>query len=81
MSHTTRVKDDDGREWIITHNGDWSGPAIITRYEGDRAVDCVRLPGRIIREACSQAVARDAISILEQWDGSEEHAIRLQRTR
>jgi len=65
MSHTTRVTDDDGREWVINHNGDWSGEVSITRFEGEQSVEKHTLPGAIIRKACAGAVVRDMIAILE----------------
>lgn len=72
--HTLRFKDDDGREWMIHHNGDWSGDVIICRREGATGAIEYTLPGAIIRQACAQAVVSAAISFFEQWDGSERAA-------
>ena len=81
MSHSTFVKDDQGREWVFIHNGDWSGEVTIRRIEkhgeserDEKVVEDYTLPGAIIRKACASAVVRDAIAILEQWDGTDEEA-------
>ncbi len=77
MSHSTFVKDDDGREWVFIHNGDWSGDVIIRPVGDDKAADVV-LPGAIIRKACAGAVAGDLTALIEQWDGSSEAIERAQ---
>jgi hypothetical protein len=72
--HTTIVKDDDDREWVINHNGDWSGEVFVSRSEDGKIVEDYKLPGAIIRKACAGAVVSDLISIIEQWDGSDREA-------
>jgi hypothetical protein len=72
--HTSRFKDDDGREWVVIHNGDWSGDVILRRLEGATGAIEYTLPGTIIRQACAETVVDAAISFFEQWDGSE-HAV------
>jgi hypothetical protein len=67
--------DDDGREWVVFHNGDWSGDVQIHRRdETGENVEVHRIPGAIIRKACAAAVLSDLTSIIEQWDGTERHA-------
>lgn len=89
--HTTIVKDEEGREWVLIHNGDWSGDVKIRRrspqdtievihpVQGVGAIEVV-LPGSIIRQACAQAVVGDTIAMLEQWDGSADAALRARDT-
>jgi len=77
--HTTEITDDQGRCWRISHNGDWSGDVTVARFdppETTRVVEEYTLPGVLFRQACAQAVARDVISMLEQWDGSCDAALR-----
>lgn len=62
---TLKLKDDEGREWIVLHNGDWSGAATIRRYVNDRLVEHHIIPGRIIQKACANAVASEIISMIE----------------
>jgi hypothetical protein len=74
MSHGTRMLDDDGREWLVFHNGDWSGDVTIHRREAGKDVYVCRIPAAIIRKACAAAVLSDLTAIIEQWDGTEKHA-------
>ncbi len=80
--HTTMIMDDDGREWVINHNGDWSGDVIVKRIEDDKdgqhVAEEFTLPGAIIRRACALSVVTDTIAMLEQWDGSPDAAQRAQ---
>jgi len=82
MSHSTFVTDDDGLEWVIIHNGDWSGDVEIRLSEKSlkksEVAETHTIPGAVIRKACATAVVSDAISILEQWDGSSKAAYRAQ---
>lgn len=32
MSHSTKLVDDKGREWVAIHNGDWSGDVTLRRF-------------------------------------------------
>lgn len=74
MSHTTVVTDDDGREWALIHNGDWSGGVEVHRIEDDVVKEERVLPGAVVRKACTSAVVRDLIGLIEQWDGTADPA-------
>lgn len=68
--HTTKIKA-DGWEWILIHNGDWSGDVEIRRSVGtDDAVLVSILPGELLRAACAQMIIGEITGLLEQWDGS-----------
>jgi hypothetical protein len=78
MSHSTFVKDDDGRDWVLIHNGDWSGDVVIrlVGYEIEEHV----LPGAVIRKACTRAVVADLISLIEANLLVDEHGkVKAQR--
>lgn len=65
--HTTTIKDDEGRQWVINHHGDWSGLATVDRFdENNKSVEHYELPGCLFRDACRVDVARTMISALEQ---------------
>ncbi len=64
--HTTQLKDEQGRKWVINHNGDWSGDAYIKRVDGETIVEEYHVPGIIIRDACRGAVAGEIIGLIEQ---------------
>ncbi len=64
--HSTQLKDDEGREWVINHNGDWSGEAHVKRIDNDKVVEELRLPAVLFRDACRSAVAHEMISEIEQ---------------
>lgn len=81
--NTTKIVDDNGYEWVINHNSDWSGDAYVARFAPNRdpyadkpaeAIERYTLPGTLFRKACASAAARDLISMLEMWDGSAEAA-------
>lgn len=73
--HTARLTDDDGRDWVVLHNGDWSGEAHVRRLDNnDKTVEEYTIPGRVIAQACGAAVVSAAIAMLEQWDGSDRAA-------
>lgn len=50
MSRTTIVKDEDGTEWVINHNSDWSGDAYIKPRGPEFAGQPI--PGFVIKNAC-----------------------------
>jgi hypothetical protein len=89
MSHSTFLTDDDGREWVLIHNGDWSGDVEMRRIERgetasggpekDRIVETHTVPGALIRQACAASVVSGVIGMLEQWDGSRDAAFRAEQ--
>lgn len=63
MSHTTHVKDETGREWVITHNSDWSGDAYI-KPRGDNCAG-LPVPGFIIKNACRAVLAEELTTLVQ----------------
>lgn len=62
--HTTRVKDDLGQEWLIIHNGDWSGEAIVRKADWDETED-IKLPGFVLKNACKHALVEEVQGLIE----------------
>jgi hypothetical protein len=81
--HTDRVIDEDGREWVVIHNGDWSGDAILRRFaengsgriEDEKMLEEHVIPGIVLRKIAALGVVGDVIAMLEQWDGSSHAAM------
>lgn len=62
----TMTKTVNGTEFHVSHNGDWSGDAIIMwQLEGEGKTRSVVLPGALLRACGRSAAIADAISALE----------------
>lgn len=57
----------DGVEYLVHHNGDWSGEAVISwQAEGRRR--SVTLPGELLRSCGRQRAIADCIAAIERVD-------------
>jgi hypothetical protein len=85
--HSTFVTDDNGRQWVLIHDGGWDGEAHVRRIEkdpsGDEPKDKIAeeytLPAVVIRQACVSGVLSDLRAMLDGWDGTSETARRAFR--
>jgi len=64
MSRSTRVKDENGTEWIIIHNSDWSGEAYIKPGLNTHLYAGLPVPGFVIKNGCRKALAEELSSLV-----------------
>jgi hypothetical protein len=74
MSHSTFIKDEQKREWVLIHNGDWSGDVLVRRIGDGRVLEEYELPGILFRQAARSTITGALIGLIETWDGSDESA-------
>lgn len=71
--HTTSRFRIAAKEYIVIHNGDWSGEAEIHcegMYQGGTML-LAKLPGRLLRSIGRRATIDELIGVLEQLDNGD----------
>ena len=64
MSHSTHVKDESGKVWVIFHNSDWSGDCHV-RLSGNPIDEEITVPGFIIKNACRAVLAEELTTLVQ----------------
>lgn len=82
--HTTRVEDEQGRQWTLQHHGDFSGDVLVTLPADVRAqpvagpdgvnAEQVAVPFEVMAELVGTQQIRARIAELEQRSGREHLA-------
>lgn len=72
MSHSLGMEDDQGREWVAIHNGDWSGDVTLRRLSEDENKEEYTIPGEIVRQMSRAYCSSEVIALIERWADGEK---------